>query len=102
MPAELEINSTLNGFRAAVEDKIRAGYYKQYGANQRLMEVNSHLYSDIKAKLMQKAKQKRGGGDQIKKTFSLKDLEHSLTIHGENAQTVLSRAYLSEAKKKGM
>jgi hypothetical protein len=99
MQGAFDMNSSLNMFRAAVEEKIKEGIFDQYGVRHELLERNSYVYSDLRAKLMHKMKSTRHTATASGRIrFSLADLEQVAEVNGNNLKNVLNRAYVEVAK----
>lgn len=92
-----DINTALNQFRSQVEDKIRSGIFDNYGRQAELFERSSYVYSDIRAQLLQIVK--RHNSEQHKNKFTLQDIENVADITGNGIKEILSRAYVTAARK---
>lgn len=98
MTGQFDINTSLNVFRSVVEEKIRKGAFDSHGSQGELLERSSYVYSDLRARLLQKMKNSRSGMAANKNKFTLIDLEQVTETQGSHIQSVLHRAYVQVAR----
>lgn len=98
----LIVNVHLKRFHNSVDDLIRQGKFNELGNKGELHEMNSRIFSDLRAGLSQLARRNTpnaAGAAQARDMFTLNMLRQLTPNDTKTANGILRNAYLTEAQK---